>query len=336
MKPNNHVDSKTKQTSRVKALHNTARTATPSHHPTSFSMTVSEKLVELVVQIYWAFATACTTDISSKTRDWMIQRFNFEYFRTAKQHRDLLVQLEQPGIVDQLDESDVMSNEFKRWLNGCYFNDIKLLPQHMRLVGDLVKLDAYYHTRINKNEELARLSGLLQQVPAVPNKKQKKQLGPDPAAKQYLLNSKEYVALVIKMVLDQAHVLTKYQNDYESVLLQITGKARRQVAKPSWADLEVGVRMTVVNLAHQAGNHDGQQSSNCFDHAVQQFAHRTQPAQPAQLAQLAQPAQTAQLAQPAQLAQTADSGRPADLDEPVTPTKVQHGASDSESSELFA
>ena len=251
-------------------------------------MTASERLVGLVVQVFWAIATACTTDIGDKAREWMINLYNQGYFRTAKQHRDLLLMLEQPDtIVDQLTESDVMSEEFGRWLNGDHFKKPELLPKHVRLLDHLER-SSRYGSRIVGHEKFDKLRDWLQRqhMPVSALYKQRQELGMQHSdVVEYLHNCKKYVAGLMKHMLDKQSNLTKYKSDYKSVLLQIAGKVGKSVAKPTWAQLEVGVHMTVASLAHQAVQQS--EREDCFTSASLEFA-----------AQLAEPAKTAKPAEP--------------------------------------
>lgn len=62
----------------------------------------SEELVEVLLQTFWAVATAFTTDINWKTRDWLITRFNQAYFDKAKKHVEKLVALDKKCGSDQV------------------------------------------------------------------------------------------------------------------------------------------------------------------------------------------------------------------------------------------
>ena len=62
----------------------------------------SEELVEVLLQTFWAVATAFTTDINWKTRDWLITKFNQAYFDKAKKHVEKLVVLDKKGGSDQV------------------------------------------------------------------------------------------------------------------------------------------------------------------------------------------------------------------------------------------
>ena len=248
------------------------------------SMTASEQLVESVVLLFWAFATACTTDIGGKTREWMINRYNQAYFRTAKQHRDLLLMLEQPDtIVDQLTESDVMSEEFGRWLNGDCFKKPELLAKHIRLL-DHVERSSRYGSRMVGHEQFDKLRDWLQRqhMPISALYKQRQELGMQHSdVVEYLHNCKKYVAGLMKHMLEKKSNLTGYHSEYKTVLLHIAGKVAKSVAKPTWAQLEVGVHMTVASLAHQAVQQS--EHEDCFTSASLEFA--------AQLAKTAKPAE---------------------------------------------
>ena len=247
-------------------------------------MTASERLDGLVVQVFWAIATACTTDIGDKAREWMINLYNQAYFRTAKQHRDLLLMLEQPDtIVDQLTESDVMSEEFERWLTGKCWKNPGLLPEHIRLLGH-VERNCQYGSRTHGHEKIEELRDWLQRqhMPVSALYKQRQELGMQHSdVVEYLHNCKKYVAGLMKNMLEKKSNLTNYKRDYETVLVHIAGKVAKSVAKPTWAQLEVGVHMTVASLAHQAVQQS--EHEDCFTSASLEFA--------AQLAKTAKPAE---------------------------------------------
>ena len=248
------------------------------------SMTASQQLVESVVQVFWAIATACTTDIGDKVREWMINLYNQAYFRTAKQHRDLLLMLEQPDtIVDQLTESDVMSEEFGRWLNGDCFKKPELLPKHVKLLGH-VERSSRYGGRMVGHEKFDELRDWLQRqhMPVSALYKQRQQLGMQHSdAVEYLHNCKKYVAGLMKHMLEKKSNLTNYKRDYETVLVHIAGKVAKSVAKPTWAQLEVSVHMTVASLAHQAVQQS--EREDCFTSASLEFAAQlAKPAKPAE------------------------------------------------------
>lgn len=260
-------------------------------------MSASQLLVELVLQVFWAFATACTTDIGGKTREWMIQCFDQAYFRTAKQHRDLLLMLEQPGrIVDQLTESDVMSEEFERWLTSKCFKQPEL-PEHIRLLGHVAR-NSRYGSRTVGQEKLDELCDWLQRqhkpISAIYKHRD---------SMQYLHNCKKYVAELMKIMLDKSSFLTKYRTDYECMLTHFAGKAVLPVSKPRWDDLEASVRLTVVAAAHQAVN-QGKSFPDCFDCAIQTIAPQPVEAKP----KPAIPAKQANLAEPTAIQHCASSG----------------------------
>ena len=216
----------------------------------------------------------------------MIQRFNQHYFQTAKQHRDLLLMLEQPGIVDQLTEADVMSEEFKRWLKGNCWKNPGLLPKHIRLLGH-VERNSIYGGRFAGFEQFDGLRNWLEQqhMPISALYKQRQELGMQHSdVVEYLHNCKKYVAGLMKHMLGKKSNLTNYKRDYETVLLHIAGKVAKSVAKPTWAQLEVSVQMTVASLAHQAIRQD--EHEDCFTSATLEFA--------AQLAKTAKPAKPAE------------------------------------------
>ena len=231
-------------------------------------MAESDKLVQLVVQIFWAVATACTTDINSKAREWLILRFNQAYFQLAQKQCQVLVMLGQAGTIGiQLNESVVISSWFGRWLD-CQFDQSEQQTTPLRQLLDIVR---HYDGQCNTQgmRDLLRKQRLTVQ--------KADRLGMQNPLGGYVCMCKTYVEALVTAALEKRSDMTGYQNDYESVLFQIAGKAVVQVKKPTWAELETDVRMTVIKLAHQAANRDRMRFDDCFDSAINQFAQKQEP-----------------------------------------------------------
>ena len=226
-------------------------------------MAASDTLVQLVVQIFWAVATACTANIDSKARDWLFYRFNQAYFELAKKQYQVLVMLEEAGnIIDQLDESVVMSSWFGKWLD-CQIDRSDEQTTPLRQLLDIV----CRYAAPQGMRDLLRKQRLTVQ----------KGLGMQHLLGGYLGMCNAYVEALATAALEKRSDMTGYQNDYESVLFQIAGKAVVRVKKPTWAELETSVRMTVIKLAHQAANHQHRQYFDCFDCAIDQFVQKQTP-----------------------------------------------------------
>ena len=231
--------------------------------------TNSEKLRETVLTLYWTYATALTTSIDGKTREWFTQTFDQACFNEAKQRYQGLILLERaPGIVTQhLDVQTVLSDEFERWLYKKPFQNGALLTGP---IWPVLKVLCF-----NRDAETNQLCALLlqQRKNALANQHSSNAAC---LTKTYLDDCTSFVQKVVALTTKHySSTVNAYRAWCTTAMLKFAGKKVRNVQKPEWQDLAASVSMTVIKLAtgsQSRPKHEPQDAwCKCFKDALSAF-----------------------------------------------------------------
>jgi hypothetical protein len=239
-------------------------------------MSASDKLVNVVCDIFWVVATALTTDAD---RRFFLAKHNQNYFNEAKHLHGRLLVLESAGqLADSFDINLVLSDAFGRWLNGngesSWSNGFSRPPTSQEsLPSEWVRLMSVLGRPNGPTAEAARNQLRLLKGPSGRHEPKLDSSSFEAISKAFMKLCTEMVLTSAKERLEQeAQTLQHYHSHYEEAALGIIGKQVRCIERPKWSDLAASTRLTLINLVDKACNDDGDAKAvDCFEAARQGY-----------------------------------------------------------------